>query len=76
MGSKWRIGRGNKVKIWGDPWLPNSLTHKVQSPISQLPHDAKVVEIIDRENMRWRNDLIDQIFWLEEANLIKKIPTE
>ena len=24
--------------------------------------------------MRWRDDLIDQIFWLEEATLIKKIP--
>ena len=24
--------------------------------------------------MRWKDDLIDQIFWLEEANLIKKIP--
>ena len=62
------------MKIWGDPWLPNSHKHKVQSPVSHLPHDAKVEELIDWENMRWRDDLIDQIFWLEEATLIKKIP--
>ena len=62
VGSRWRIGRGNTVKIWGDPWLSNSHTHKVQSPISHLPHDAKVEELIDWENMRWRDDLIDQIF--------------
>ena len=72
MGSKWRIGRGNYVKIWGDPWLPNSHTHKVQSPVRQFPHDAKVEELIDWENMRWRNNLIGQIFWHEEATLIKK----
>ena len=24
--------------------------------------------------MRWRNDLIDQIFWHKETTLIKKIP--
>ena len=47
MGSKWRIGRGNNVKIWGDPWLPNLHTHEVQSPVCQLPHDAKVEELID-----------------------------
>ena len=50
------------MKIWEDPWLPNSHTYKVQSPVSQLPLDAKVEELIDWENMRWRNDLIDQNF--------------
>ena len=59
---------------FGETYGCQTHTHKVQSPVRQLPHDAKVEELIDWENMRWRNDLIDQIFWQEEATLIKKIP--
>ena len=36
MGSKWRIGRGNNMKIW-EAHGCQIHTHKVQSPVRQLP---------------------------------------
>ena len=29
---RWRIGNGEKVKVWGDKWLPTPSTYQVTSP--------------------------------------------
>jgi len=35
-GSKWRIGNGEKVKIWQDNWLSSRSTSRVQSQTNVL----------------------------------------
>jgi hypothetical protein len=43
----WRIGDGKRVKIWGDKWVPQPPTFKIQSPSNSLPIDAMASELID-----------------------------
>jgi hypothetical protein len=35
------------VKIWGDKWVPQLPTFKIQSPCNSLPTDAMFAELID-----------------------------
>ena len=37
LGSVWRIGNGQSVKIRGDRWLPQNSAFKIVSPASVLP---------------------------------------
>jgi hypothetical protein len=32
MGARWRIGNGNKVRIWKDGWIPNNSDSFVKGP--------------------------------------------
>jgi hypothetical protein len=69
----WRIGDGHSIKIWGDKWLPN-VGFLVVSPESFLHSDAMVSDLID-SSLPGRNcSLIDSIFSVNEARIIKSIP--
>ncbi|CAN0919889.1 Uncharacterized mitochondrial protein AtMg00310 [Linum grandiflorum] len=47
QGSRWRIGNGDSVRIWGDKWLPTLPDFYIPSAPSGLPVNAKVSEPID-----------------------------
>jgi hypothetical protein len=70
----WRIGDGKQVKIWGDKWVPQPSTFKIQSPCKSLPMDAVVAELIDPVGRGWNIPLVKSIFNQEEAGLICNIP--
>jgi hypothetical protein len=70
----WRIGDGKQVKIWGDRWVPQPTTYKIQSPCISLPIDAKVAELFDPAGVGWNVQLVRSIFNKEEATLICNIP--
>lgn len=73
-GSIWQIGNGQSVSIWGDPWLPGPGSGKVLSSVKELPSIAKVQDLIDSVQIRWKTDLVDLIFHPNEAIKIKGIP--
>jgi hypothetical protein len=73
-GLVWRIGDGKQVKIWGDRWVPQPSTFKIQSPCISLPIDAKVAELFDPAGGGWNVQLVKSIFNEEEAALICNIP--
>ncbi|XP_040996249.1 uncharacterized protein LOC121242444 [Juglans microcarpa x Juglans regia] len=70
----WRIGSGDKVRIWGDKWLPKTIPSIVKSPISQLDGNAKVQEMLKPGEKRWNMELVEHIFCKEDADLIAQIP--
>jgi len=41
-GLMWRVGNGEKIKIWKDRWIPASTSHKIQDPVRVLSTAAKV----------------------------------
>ncbi|KAL0421009.1 UNVERIFIED_CONTAM: hypothetical protein Slati_3123800 [Sesamum latifolium] len=56
-GSRWHIGTGQSVMIWGDRWIPRPLTFQVMSPPNTLRTDATVAEMLE-ENGDWNEALI------------------
>ena len=69
----WRIGNGESVRIWEDPWLPKGLTRKLATPI-RINLLIKVSELINPITGVWDEQLICEIFWPEDANDILRIP--
>jgi hypothetical protein len=70
----WRVGDGASIKIWTDRWLPTPGSHKVQTPMTVLPADARVSALLDKETNWWRTGLIHSIFGIEEAEAICSMP--
>ena len=76
QGSRWRVGDGSLINIWTNKWLPTETNQKVLSPRTILPPEARVVDLMDFSSpqLRWKNILIDRIFYSFEAFIIKVIP--
>lgn len=50
------------------------MTFAVQTPTGALPSTAKVQELIDLENCRWKYDLVKSTFEAPDADVILQIP--
>ena len=74
LGSRWRVGNGDKIRIWKDRWLPIPTTYKVISPPQTLHDEALVSNLINNNPHCWNSELIDEIFLPRDANLIKSLP--
>ena len=69
----WRVGSGNNINIWSDPWIPRGSTRRV---ITQRGRNAitKVNELIDPTTNNWDEDLVRQTFLPEDAKIILQLP--
>ena len=72
-GIVWRVGDGESIKVWTDPWIPRGSTRRV---ISQRGNNliTKVVELIDPSTNSWDMELVQQTFMPDDANIILQIP--
>jgi ribonuclease HI len=68
----WRIGNGESVRIWEDPWLPKGDTRKPITPKGACLL-TKVNELINPVTGEWDEQLIHDIFWPEDAAEILRI---
>ncbi|XP_012849908.1 PREDICTED: uncharacterized protein LOC105969681 [Erythranthe guttata] len=50
-GTRWRIGNGENVQIWGDRWLPRGSTFKPFTPRGQWPRDMMMEKEKDGSNL-------------------------
>ena len=73
-GAIWRIGRGDLVHVWGDNWLPIKSCPKVISPRPDGGEVVMVRDLMDPVYRKWREDVIDGMFYEFEASIIKNIP--
>jgi hypothetical protein len=69
----WRIGNGNNVNIWDDPWLPRGITRRVITPRNGSILQ-KVADLINPITGTWDVQLINDIFLQEDAETILTIP--
>ena len=73
-GLRWRVGTGEKIKIWDDKWLPSCSTYQVISPRSFLDDFATVDKLICRDTMTWDSDILERLFLPRDVEAIKSIP--
>ena len=73
-GLRWCVGVGSHINIWQDSWLSVPPSFKVITTAPILPGIASVESLIDAESMTWKKSLIEQIFLLQDSELILKIP--
>ena len=70
----WRIGDGQKVKVWHHAWLPSKPPEKILSPVLEGWEEATIDKLIKEDSRTWDDVVIDGLFVPEEADIIKSIP--
>lgn len=73
-GMIWRIGNGEKVDIWRDNWLPRDLNLRPRRGLS-YSRLRKVKQLFLPGTNDWNEDLIRDMFYLEDADIILGINT-
>ena len=73
LGYIWRIGSGEKVNIWNDPWVPSSANRRVITPRGHTIL-SRVNDLLDPISGNWDEDLIRAIFNPVDVRSILEIP--
>ena len=73
-GLRWRIGNGRKVLVWEDNWIPCEGFIACPSTDKEFNPDLWVHDLIDEENLKWRNEIINKMFSEEAAHRILAMP--
>jgi hypothetical protein len=72
-GCIWRVGNGDNIEIWKDPWIPSSPDRKIVS----LRGDCiltRIAELIDPSTGTWDVEMVQSIFHPIDAQRILQIP--
>jgi hypothetical protein len=72
-GMIWRVGDGEQIQIWDNPWIPSGVTRRPRTPKGSVLL-SKVFELIDPIMGTWDHHLICDIFWEEDVQNILSIP--
>jgi hypothetical protein len=65
-----RMGDGNSIRIWEDPWVPESHDKR---PLVRLP-TTLVEELVDQENGGWDMQKLKANFVEPDVSMIARIP--
>jgi hypothetical protein len=69
----WRVGNGNKINIWNDPWIPRGITRRViyrkKRNIINLVRD-----LIDPTTNTWDVQMLNQTLEKEDVQAVLQIP--
>jgi hypothetical protein len=72
-GYLWRVGTGEHIDIWRDPWIPSSPNLRILSPRGNTII-TKVADLIDPTTEQWDEDLLRGIFNSVDVGRILQIP--
>jgi ribonuclease HI len=73
-GLSWRVGDGAQIPIKGSNWLLEEGHRRILSPLTNLPVDAKVEELIHGSPPTWNTHKIHSLFLPYDVEAILKIP--
>jgi hypothetical protein len=60
QGCVWRVGDGQKINIWNDPWIPTSANMKIISPRNGAVF-TKVSDLIDPHTRVWDQNILNAL---------------
>jgi hypothetical protein len=69
----WRIGTGESVKKWEDPWVPRIWDRKITTPRNRNLLE-RVAELISPVTGTWDEQLVSDTFCASDVRLILNIP--
>jgi hypothetical protein len=72
-GVVWRVGDGEQIRVWTDPWIPRGSTRR---PVATQGQSiiSSVSELINPITESWDVELIQDLFTAEDTNDILSIP--
>jgi hypothetical protein len=73
-GLRWRLGTGEKVHVWNQPWLRDDRNACITSACVDGYANMLVSELVDQSTGSWNYTLIQQLFNSRDAAEIIKIP--
>ncbi|XP_031108675.1 uncharacterized protein LOC116013165 [Ipomoea triloba] len=73
-GVRRRIGDGGLVRVWGEPWLPDSANPFVSTPDPGYLGNSLVRSLFDTHASGWDMELVRDVFNDRDALLILSIP--
>ncbi|XP_074266530.1 putative mitochondrial protein AtMg00310 [Silene latifolia] len=73
-GLMWRIGDGESVRVWEDPWLPGERRERVPLPNIEADPSMCVAAFIDRDTGLWREDVLHALLSEVEVKRVQAIP--
>ncbi|KAL0358068.1 UNVERIFIED_CONTAM: putative ribonuclease H protein [Sesamum calycinum] len=73
-GIRWHIGDGRSVQVWDDKWITRPTTFQPITPKNGLCPGLRVADLIDEATRSWKTEHIDNLFWHDDAAVIKAIP--
>ena len=73
-GYRLQVGDGKSIRVWTDRWLPRPSTFRVLTPLTLLPVNTIVDSLMEQESGEWNLNLINQVFFHEDATSILSIP--
>lgn len=62
------------MSVWDDPWIPRPHTFRLYSGVMEGFEELKVIDLIDPDSSKWMVDLLEELFFDDEVDIIKKIP--
>jgi hypothetical protein len=69
----WRVGNGENINIYSDPWIPSSIDRKILSPRGDGTF-SKVADLIDPSTGTWNIARLSDLFLVVDVNRILEIP--
>lgn len=71
---RWKVGNGNRIRVWKDAWLDGPGPGRVVSPRVAWDIDTTLDTFIDPIKREWKRNLIRDVFLPFEADKILSIP--
>jgi hypothetical protein len=71
-GYTWRVGNGEKINIYNDPWIPSSPDRKIISPRGE--GNAILVSELTTKYGAWNEEKLIELFNMVDVNRIMEIP--
>ncbi|XP_010424608.1 PREDICTED: uncharacterized protein LOC104709742 [Camelina sativa] len=69
-----RVGSGDTISIWSDPWVPAQFPRPASSKGPLKDPSLQMNQLIDRQNNSWRLDMLNEHFDPLDVVLIRAIP--
>lgn len=66
--------KGDKIRIWEDPWLPKPFRFHVSSAKLRGTTFLKAGDLVDSSIGSWNDCAIKELFNADEASIILRIP--